>query len=168
MRKKEILELYLEGYITREICQKTSLEYSEVNDIIESIQDERKKHKIAREKNKKIIKLNRERIKELYIKGYNANEISKILELKYDRVRKFIFRNFLEYKDIHKENRTKEKSIKRAIDNDVNSYITNDNFLKFNRQAYKYNENMNITFDDSIALRTYDVPKTFYCRNFKK
>ena len=90
-----------------------------------------------------------------------------MLELKYDRVRKFISRNFLlDYKEIHKKNREQEKSIKRAIDNKVNSYITNQNFLKQNRQAYKYNQNMNITFDDSIGVKTDDVPKTFYSKKY--
>ena len=167
--KSKINNLYLEGYILIEIANILSLEYEYVKEVIESklCKELNKAHLIARNNKKKIIKLNRERIKNLYIKGYNYNEISQMLELKYDRVRKFISRNFLlDYKEIHKKNREQEKSIKRAIDNKVNSYITNQNFLKQNRQAYKYNQNMNITFDDSIGVKTDDVPKTFYSKKY--
>ncbi|MCR1821888.1 hypothetical protein [Terrisporobacter muris] len=164
----EIIELYLNGYIELEIVNMLNKKYDYVKKCIENTLDyELKKiHKMSRNKNKKIIKLNRDRIKSLYLKGYNSKEISNILELKEDRVRQYITRNFLEYKEIHRHNRLKEKDIKRAIDNQVNSFISNKNFLKQNRQAYKYNKNMNITFDEkNNGVRTDDVPKTFYREN---
>lgn len=163
MVDNKIMELYLDGYIELEIINILNKKYDDVKKCINTLDQELKKiHKVARNKNKKIIKLNRDRIKKLYVKGYSSKEISNFLELTEERVRKYITRNFLEYKEIHRNNRLEQKSIKRAIDTQVNSYMSNKSFLKQNRQAYKYNKNLNIVFDEKNGVRTNDVPKAFY------
>ncbi|HBF5866272.1 sigma-70 region 4 domain-containing protein [Clostridioides sp. ZZV14-6044] len=48
--------------------------------------------------------LNKDKIKDLYLKGYNAKEIAITLEVSYERVRKYISRNYKDLKAIHKKN----------------------------------------------------------------
>lgn len=109
------------------------------------------------------MRVNKEKVKDYYTRGYNAKEIGKFLNLKADTVQRCINRNFSDLKFNHRKARALNKDIKRALDNTNNSYISNSSFLKQNRQAYSYNRNMNITFDEkSNGERTIDTPKTYY------
>lgn len=117
------------------------------------------------------MRLNKDEVKELYVRGYNAKEIAKILEnrgqinIKSDTVQRCINRNFFDLKFEHKKNRDINKDIKKSIDNMNNSFMSNSSLLKMNRQRYNYNKNGNLVFDESIGKRPYDLPKTYYIRN---
>lgn len=117
------------------------------------------------------LRLNKDEVKELYVRGYNAKEIANILKnrgqinIKSDTVQRCINRNFYKLKSEHKKNRDINKDIKKSIDNMNNSFMSNSSLLKMNRQRYNYNKNGNLVFDESIGKRPYDLPKTYYIRN---
>lgn len=117
------------------------------------------------------LRLNKDEVKELYAKGYNAKEIAKILKgrgqinIKSDTVQRCINRNFYKLKSEHLKNRNINKDIKKSIDNMNNSFMSNSSLLKMTRQRYNYNKNGNLVFDESAGKRPYDLPKTYYIRD---
>lgn len=88
----------------------------------------------------------KDRIKELYINGYNSKEISNITGFTQDSIKKCISRNFQEYKFIHRENRQIKKDSLKAIN-------------KMNRQSFNYDKNYNLIFDEERGKRPNDLPK---------
>lgn len=164
MRSK-IKQLYLEGYSAKEIAYKVcKTEVSVRKFISRNLKEFSKLHKEQLEirQNKKKV-ASTEKIKQLYLKGYNAKEIADILNLSHGHIRNFISVNLRERSQEHRKSRDLNKSIIKSINNMNNSYISNAAFLKQNRQSYKYNKNNNLVFDeDTRGTRPTDVPKTFY------
>lgn len=162
--KEKIKQLYLKGHNEKEIFSiinnniylDKSLSFS-IENIEKYINAELVKYK----KNYK--EMRSKRIKILYANGYNYKEISKLIKDNANTIKSFIFRNCKNERINHLYNRSENKYIKKAIDNMNNSYISDRSFLKQNRQAYNYNRNLNITFDEKAnGVRTIDTPKTFY------
>lgn len=114
------------------------------------------------------MRVDKNEVKRLYIKGYNAKEISNILyernneNTKSDTIQKCINRNFSELKSEHRKARDSNKKIKRAIDIKNNAYMSNHSLLKYNRQSYSYNQNGNLVFNNKGGKKPADIPKTFY------
>lgn len=158
LENSKVKELYIKGYNSEEIknicknnihidCSDIDIEdYININ-----LNNLKKEHKVARQ----------ERIRELYSKGYNYLEISEIIKDNQHKIKSFVFRKCKELRISHVENRILKKELKRSIDIKNNSYISNVSFLKQNRQAYGYNKNLNLTFDEE---RSIDTPKTYYGR----
>lgn len=48
--------------------------------------------------------LDKDKIRDLYLEGYNAKEVAILLEISFERVRKHISRNYRDLKEIHKKN----------------------------------------------------------------
>ena len=61
--------------------------------------------------------MDKERIQELYIKGYSASKIAKILndEIKVEAIKKYIQRNLKMYSVEHQKNFKLKQDCKRAI-----------------------------------------------------
>lgn len=117
------------------------------------------------------MRLDKNRVKELYLKGYNSKEISKILSagnqiVKSDTIQRCINRNFSDFKFEHRKARNLNRDIKRSIDTMNNSFISNSSLLKYNRQSYRYNKNGNLVFDERIGRKPDDLPKTYYIQKF--
>jgi hypothetical protein len=114
------------------------------------------------------LRIDKNKVRELYVKGYNAKEISSILskikevDIKSDTVQRCINRNFSDLKLNHTKARNLNKDIKRSIDIMNNSFMSNSSLLKYNRQSYKYNKNGNLVFDEERGKRPNDLPKNFY------
>ncbi len=112
--------------------------------------------------------LDKNKVKELYIRGYNAKEISNILfeknkiHIKSDTIQRCINRNFSDLKFQHRKARCLNRDIKKSIDRMNNSFINNKSLLKYNRQAYNYNKNGNLVFDMKNGKKPIDIPRTFY------
>lgn len=82
--------------------------------------------------------LDKKKVVELYIKGYNSSEISKIVDGSKSSVIKCIQRNTKENdKLIHKRNRSIIKDSEKAIKRTNNRSISDSQLLKWNRQSYK-------------------------------
>lgn len=108
------------------------------------------------------MRLDKNKVKELYLKGYNAKEISNLLNEKHDTIRRCINRNFADLKFENRKARDLNKDMRRAVDNMNNSFISNSSLLKYNRQSYRYNKNGNLVFDERRGKRPADLPKTYY------
>ncbi|MCJ8341623.1 MAG: hypothetical protein MJH09_02040 [Cetobacterium sp.] len=113
--------------------------------------------------------LDKEKVKEKYLAGYNSTEIAKMLSskekiVKKSTVKKCISRNFSDLKNIHLKNRSELKLISKAYDNELNSYIIEREFINFNRNSYIYNKNFNLKFNEEHGVATNGTPKTFYCK----
>lgn len=101
----------------------------------------------------------KDRIKELYINGYNSKEISNITGFTQDSIKKCISRNFQEYKFIHRENRQIKKDSLKAINKMNRQYMDDSSLLKMNRQSFNYDKNYNLIFDEERGKRPNDLPK---------
>ena len=114
------------------------------------------------------MRIDKQKVKDLYLKGYNAKEISNILsrikevDIKSDTIQRCINRNFSGLKINHIKARNLNKDIKRCVDIINNSFMSNSSLLKYNRQSYKYNKNGNLVFDEKRGKRPNDLPKNFY------
>ncbi|CEK36494.1 transcriptional regulator [[Clostridium] sordellii] len=162
--KEKIKQLYLKGHNAKEIFSiiNNNIYLDEgfnfnIENIEKYINDDLNKYK------RNYRSMRSQRIKILYANGYNYKEIAKIIKDNMYTIRTNINRNCFNCKEDHIRNRALSKEIKRTIDNTNNSYISNSSLLKQNRQAYTYNKNLNITFDENVnGVRTIDTPKTFY------
>lgn len=166
--KTRIKRLYLEGYTAKEIALAVNKSEGSVKMFIKRNLNEFKKlHKEQKELRACLDKQDQfNKIKELYLKGYNAKEIAKLLELSHGHIRNYISENLKGYGFEHRKARDLNKSIIKAINSTNNSYISNVSFLRQNRQSYKYDRNGNLAFDESTrGTRTIDVPKKFYKKN---
>lgn len=164
MREK-IKKLYLDGYSSKDIANEVGKSEPSIKKIInrnfkqfKEIHD--KNQKIKKESNQNVLV---KKIKELYLRGYNAKEIAGILGYSHGYIRNIISENLKEECVEHRKKRAFNNSIKKSINNLNNSYISNSALLKINRQSYKYNENNNLVFDEETrGKRPEDIPKVYY------
>ena len=105
------------------------------------------------------MKLDKEKIERLYLKGYNYSEIAKFFNWKPESVRKCIQRNFKELKSIHEDNRKERKSIEWALKNEINSFMTSSRVVKSNLSQYKSNKKGDLVLIKSDVYYTEDTPK---------
>lgn len=106
--------------------------------------------------------LDKERVKELYQQGYNAEQIAILLECKSSAIRQCIHRNFKNFKTMHTLNKTIDKEILRITKNEVKSYMSDAEFIKRNRSIYKTAENGDIIIDKKVSgIISFDVPVKF-------
>ena len=162
---REYIEtLYLEGFTSREIALKTGKNEATIRKFISrNLRHLSKLHKEQLEIKRNAENLDKlEQIKFLYLKGFNAKEISIKLDLTHQYTRELIAQNLKDCRYEHRKQRSMNREIIKAIDNMNNSYIPNSSFLSWNRQSYDYNKNGNLVFNEDRGSRPKDVPKTFY------
>lgn len=116
--------------------------------------------------------MNKAEIKQLYLKGYNAVEISKKVSASVEAVRKCIQRNFKDLKYEHDIAVIQRKEQLRAINYESNRYISDRAFILSNRSIYKTLSNGDIVLNKDIAgIVTTDTPKRLIndnkCRELK-
>lgn len=165
--KAKIKELYLLGHSSKQIADILGKKDATIRKFINrNLKEFDKLH----EEKAKLIRANtkldvKEKIKELYLKGYNAKEIAKMLQKSHGYIRNLISTNLRECSKDHRKARDLNKSIINAINSMNNSYISDASLLRQNRQSYKYDKNFNLVFDEeSRSTRPHDVPKKFYRR----
>lgn len=106
------------------------------------------------------IMIDKEKVKELYIKGYGYTSIATILNAKPETVRKCIQRNFKDFKTAHELSRLRDKEIDRVTRRECNQYMSNRNFILHNRSIYKANKNGDLVLNKDVAgAITFDTPK---------
>ncbi|WP_194189641.1 hypothetical protein [Clostridium chrysemydis] len=113
----------------------------------------------------------RDRIKDLYIRGYNSKQISEIinyenrdnLEFKKtnrEAVKKYVYKYFKEYKDIHLKNAVSKKEALKAVNYESKRYLSDKSFILKNRSAYYTKLNGDIVLKDEMKdFSTIDMPK---------
>lgn len=163
--KNKIKELYLKGYSAREIADELEKKEGSIKMFINrNLKEFNKLHKEQSKLRKALQNLNEfEAIKELYLKGYNAKEIAMLRNVTHGYMRGYISQNLKKYSFEHRKARDLNKSIIKAINTMNNSYMSNQSFLRQNRQSYNYDKKGNLEFDEvTRGTRPTDVPKKIY------
>lgn len=110
--------------------------------------------------------LNKDRIKELYIKGYNAVEIAKKVSGTKDAVRRCIQRNFGHLKQKHEIAVAQRKETLRAINHESNRYLSDRAFVLKNRSIYETLPNGDIVLrKEAKGIVTMDTPRRLVNEN---
>lgn len=103
--------------------------------------------------------LDKERIKKLYLQGYNAAEISKIIDSSVDSTRKCIQRNYGDLKYRHEVAVAQRKEALRAVNYESKRYISDREFILKNRSIYKTLPNGDIVINREMSgIITTDTP----------
>nr|WP_243147922.1 hypothetical protein [Clostridium botulinum]AIW54604.1 hypothetical protein [Clostridium botulinum]AIW54724.1 hypothetical protein [Clostridium botulinum]AIW54786.1 hypothetical protein [Clostridium botulinum]AIW54853.1 hypothetical protein [Clostridium botulinum] len=106
-------------------------------------------------------RLDKNKVKDLYVLGYIASEIADILKQKTDTVKKCISRNFKDYVSVHEERRNIKRDIRKAVRNDSNKYIGTAELIKWNRNSFSSNHKGDLVFDKNNGIAPIDLP-TYY------
>lgn len=110
--------------------------------------------------------LNKKEVKQLYLKGYNAVEISKKTSVAVETVRKCIQRNFGNLKYNHDIAVIQRREALKAANYESNKYISDRSFILSNRSIYKTLPNGDIVINKDIAgIVTKDTPKRLINEN---
>lgn len=113
--------------------------------------------------------LDKQRVKELYLKGENYISIASILNAKPDTIRKHIYRNLREFRNSHEAEKIRRKEIDRITRYESKSYISDNVFINKNRSAYKTDSEGNIVIDKDVApVISFDTPRRLVNENSKK
>ncbi|MBC2456142.1 DNA-binding response regulator [Clostridium beijerinckii] len=113
--------------------------------------------------------LDKVRVKELYLKGYGACQISNILKCKPETVRKCIERNLKDFRNSHSANKIRNKEIDRITRYESKKYMSDATFIKKNRSIYKTTADGDLVVDTNIApIITYDTPRRLANENSEK
>ena len=115
-----------------------------------------------------MVLLNKEKVKELYIKGYGFTTIAKILNAKPETVRKCIQRNFKEFKNSHEAAKLADKEIKRITRHEAKQYMSDRDFVIRNRSIYKTNVltgDIKLNKESINAAIPFDVPRSLINEN---
>jgi len=110
------------------------------------------------------LKIDKLKVRDLYIKGYKYEEITKML--RYDNkesVRKCIQRNCSDLKDIHDENNRKlkfeKKEINKVLNYESNRYMSDRAIVFANPSAYKNNSRGDLVLINTNCAFPIDMPK---------
>jgi hypothetical protein len=104
--------------------------------------------------------LDKEKVKELYLKGYNPCIIARLLRCNQSTIRQCIHRNLKEFKESHLAEKIRKKEIDRITRHESKQYMSDKDFIKRNRSIYKTNENGDIVINTNIApIVSFDTPK---------
>ena len=103
--------------------------------------------------------LDKEKVKELYLKGYGSSQISNILNCKPETVRKCIERNFKQFKSSHLATQIRNKEIDKITRFESKQYMSDATFIKKNRSIYKTNKDGDIVLNKEVApIVSFDAP----------
>lgn len=104
--------------------------------------------------------LNKEKVKELYLKGYTAVEIAKRGHGEYEAIKKCIQRNFSHLKSNHEIAIVQRKDAVRATNYEANKYISDKSFVLKNRSIYKTLPSGDIVLNKDVAgAVSWDTPR---------
>lgn len=105
--------------------------------------------------------LDKERVKELYLMGYEAPKIATIMKAKKEAVRKCIQRNTTaEEIHIHHDAVRTRKGALKAINYEANKCMSDRSFIMKNRSAYKTKPNGDIVLNrEVVPVVTFDTPR---------
>lgn len=106
------------------------------------------------------VRIDKNQVKELYLLGYNANEIAKKLKYNVESIRKCIQRNFNHLKNEHEIAVIQRREALKAVNYEANKYISDSAFIKKNRSIYKTNLDGDIVINKKVApVVTWDTPR---------
>lgn len=96
----------------------------------------------------------------LYIQGYDARQISKILSANVETVRKCIQRNCSHVRKRHEEALIDRKGSIKAVNYECNRFISDKSFIQKNRSIYKTKPDGDIVLNKDLGyVFTSDTPR---------
>ena len=110
------------------------------------------------------IGMNKELVKQLYVNGLNAREISEELNVNKAAVNKCIQRNFKDLKPIHLKNRKYlrfyENEVRKITKYESKQHMSDKTFILKNRSLYETKKDGDIVLKKDIDYAIpWDVPK---------
>lgn len=110
--------------------------------------------------------LNKENVRELYLKGFNAVEISKELNAEVESIRKCIQRNFNNLKRNHEISIIQRKEEIKATNYEAKRYMSDRSFILKNRSVYVTLPSGDIVLNKKAAgTVTWDTPRRLVNQN---
>lgn len=105
-------------------------------------------------------KLEKEKVKKLYLGGLKSSEIARKLGVEKDTVKKCIQRNFSHLKHKHDIAVVQRRENIKATNYEANKYMGDSTFIKKNRSIYETKLNGDIVINKRVApVVTWDTPK---------
>lgn len=113
--------------------------------------------------------LDKEKVGQLYLEGFNAVQIADRLSVKVEAVRKCIQRNYKKFKSSNMASKIRNKEVIRITEYESKRFMSDSVFIKKNRSIYKTNEEGDIILDKAFAkVVTFDTPKKLKNENSTK
>ncbi|SDO76094.1 hypothetical protein [Clostridium gasigenes] len=116
------------------------------------------------------MKLNnkKDKIEELYLNGFNASQITNILnskledkKIKRETIQKHIQRNLLNKRMQHNIKVLEKKEAIKAVNYESTRCMSDKSFISKNKSIYRTKPNGDIVIDKEVApVVTWDTPKT--------
>lgn len=101
-----------------------------------------------------------EKVKELYLKGYNPCQIAIVLKCNSSTIRQCIHRNLKEFRKSHLAEKIRRKEVDKITRHESKQYMSDKDFIKRNRSIYKTNESGDIVLNKEVAqIVSFDTPK---------
>mgnify|MGYP000010625975 FL=1 len=106
--------------------------------------------------------LDKEKVKEMYLKGYSASDIAKRLNASRHAVQKCIQRNMRLLKKSHDIAKEFNKEVKKVTRREAKQYMSDKDFIRRNKSIYKTNKNGDIVLNKSISgTVSFDTPRRY-------
>lgn len=110
--------------------------------------------------------LDKEEVRELYLKGYNAVEIAKKLHKETEAIRKCIQRNFWALRHEHEVAIIQRKEEVKAVKYEANRFMSDKAFVLKNRSIYKTLPNGDIVINKEVSgTVSWDTPRRLINEN---
>lgn len=104
--------------------------------------------------------LNKNKVEELYLKGWSYSSIASELESNYETVRKCIQRNFRSFRSSNTAEKLRRKEVDRITRHEANQYMSDKDFVKRNRSIYRTEKDGDIVVKNEFEkILSFDVPR---------
>lgn len=106
--------------------------------------------------------LDKEKVKEMYLKGYSTTDIAKSLNASKHAVQKCIQRNMRLLKKKHDIAKAFNEEVKKVTRREARQHMSDKEFIRRNKSIYKTNENGDIVLNKAISgAVSFDTPRRF-------
>lgn len=106
--------------------------------------------------------LDKEKVQKMYLEGYNAKEISNIVQANVDTIRTCIKRNFKHLKEKHEIAVITRKEVIKAVNYEAKKCMSDKAFINKNKSIYRTKKNGDIVINEEAApVTTWDTPIRF-------
>ena len=106
------------------------------------------------------VELDKEKVKELYLRGYKAFQIAIMLNCNASTVRQCIHRHMREFRKSHLAENMRCKEIDRITRREAKQYMSDKSFIEKNRSIYETDIDGNIVLkQEAKEIVSFDTPR---------
>ncbi|MDB2086599.1 DNA-binding response regulator [Clostridium paraputrificum] len=106
--------------------------------------------------------LDKEKVKEMYLRGYSTTDIAKRLNASRYAVQKCIQRNMRLLKRSHDVAKEFNKEVEKVTRREARKHMSDKEFIRRNKSIYKTNENGDIVLNKAVlGIVSFDTPRRF-------